>query len=72
MYTTFALAMLVSIVFAPFSLQALRLAVLALDGGITLEPTSQWAVMSTHVRKGGAPFCSCVLRDGWAALLLTD
>lgn len=35
-----AAAMLMSIVFAPFALAALRCAWLALDGGITLEPYS--------------------------------
>ncbi|PRW33276.1 Integral membrane [Chlorella sorokiniana] len=45
-YVLYAAAMLVSIVFAPFSWQALRLALLALDGGITLEPFSDYIVLS--------------------------
>ncbi|KAL4420768.1 hypothetical protein ABPG75_010424 [Micractinium tetrahymenae] len=56
-YWTYALAMLLSIVFAPFSYQAARLGVLALDGGITLEPTplGQHLVLSLETRAWNNP-----------------
>lgn len=45
-----AAALLLSLVFAPFSWQALRLALLALDGGITLEPAADYIVLSLEVK----------------------
>lgn len=45
--------MLVSLIFAPFAYQCLRLAVLALDGGITLEPFSEYLQLDLE-----ASFCS--------------
>jgi uncharacterized membrane protein YccF (DUF307 family) len=53
-----AAAMVLSLVFAPFAYQAFRLAILALDGGITLEPFSQYVVLSLEV---GAASCSAAL-----------
>lgn len=50
LYLLFAAVMLVSIIFAPFSYQAFRMALLALDGGIILEPFSQYIVLSLEVR----------------------
>lgn len=49
LYVLYAAAMLLSILFAPFAWQALRLALLALDGGITLEPSSQYLSLSLEV-----------------------
>lgn len=42
--------MLGTLVFAPFALQVLRLAVFALDGGITLEPYTPMVTLSMRVR----------------------
>ena len=49
-YLAAAVAMLASIIFAPFSYQAARLALLAADGGITLEPAADRFVLSLEVR----------------------
>lgn len=48
-----AVGMLLSLVFAPFVMPALRCAVLALDGGITLEPFSPSPAFALEVRCGG-------------------
>ena len=52
LYIAYALALLLSIIFAPFAYQAFRLAILALDGGITLEPFSSYVILSLEVRGG--------------------
>lgn len=54
LYCVAALVMLGTIVFAPFSLQVLRIALFALDGGITMEPFTPQLSASVRVR-------SCVL-----------
>ncbi|PSC70697.1 serine threonine-kinase 4-like isoform X1 [Micractinium conductrix] len=54
-YWTYALGMLLSIVFAPFAWQAGRLGLLALDGGITLEPYSEHIVLSLEAPAWGNP-----------------
>lgn len=69
-YWTYAVAMLASIVFAPFAYQAARLGLLALDGGITLEPYSQHVVLSLEAPAWGNPahpwtICANVV---WAVL----
>ena len=49
-YLAAAVAMLASIICAPFCYQAARLALLAADGGITLEPAADRFVLSLEVR----------------------
>lgn len=65
LYLVLTGVMLASIVFAPFAYQTFRMALLALDGGITLEPFSQYVVLSLEVRgrSGGTrKACSCPSR----------
>ena len=51
LYALAALLELGTIVFAPFSLQVMRIAHFALDGGITLEPHTPTLTLSLRVRE---------------------
>jgi uncharacterized membrane protein YccF (DUF307 family) len=53
LYLAFTVAFIMSIVFAPFAYQSFRMALLALDGGITLEPYNPYVVLSMDVSLGG-------------------
>jgi uncharacterized membrane protein YccF (DUF307 family) len=55
LYALLTGVMLASIVFAPFAYQTFRMALLALDGGITLEPFSQYVVLSLEAPAWGNP-----------------
>ena len=64
-YLAAAVAMLASIIFAPFCYQAARLALLAADGGITLEPAADRFVLSLEVR-GCVAWCLAIRCRAWA------
>lgn len=52
LYCIAAVGMAFTIVFAPFALQVLRIALFALDGGITLEPYIKHISFSVRVCGG--------------------
>lgn len=54
LYCVAAVGMLCTIVFAPFALQVFRIAMFALDGGITLEPYVKHLSFSMQAREWGA------------------
>lgn len=57
LYCVAAVGMLTTIVFAPFALQVLRIAMFALDGGITMEPYIKSYSFSLSVSLGGRGLC---------------
>lgn len=60
LYVSASMIMLSTIVFAPFALQVLRIALFALDGGITLEP--YFENYSLEIRVSAEPTCFWVTR----------